>query len=221
MAIAPTLARHEVFGVSGGTTTGVDTSAYTALVVVLDYYKAGGANLSDSKGNTWTKVADGIDASTNCASTMYYCDAPTVGTGHTFTTTSQYCGLTAIGITGEATSFYDTSTGRGGFDASPYTTFQPGSVTPSVNNCLLITSAYQAAPTGGVTTPSGYTSLANWAFGTAFPGGVAYKIQGTAAADNPTWGVSATSNVAANIAVFKPSASASTRANRLSLLGVA
>jgi len=215
MAITATLARHDVFGVSGGTTTGVDTSAYTALVVVLDYYKAGGANLSDSNGNTWTKVADGIDASTNCATTMYYCDAPTVGSGHTFTTTSQYCGLTAIGITGEAISFYDTSNGRGGFDASPYTTFQPGSVTPSVDNCLLITSAYQAAPTGAVTTPSGYTSLANWAFGTTFPGGVAYKIQGTAAAENPTWGVSPTSNVAANIAVFKPAATATSDGNFL------
>ena len=215
MAIAPTLAVHSEFGALGGTTSGADTSAYTALVVVLDYYKAGGANLSDSKGNTWTKVADGIDPVTNCACTMYYCDAPTVGTGHTFTTTSQYCGLTAIGITGEATSFYDTSSGRGGIDGSPFTTFQPGSVTPSVNDCLLITSAYQAAATGGVSTPSGYTSLANWGLGSAFPGGVAYKIQGTAAADNPTWGVSPTSNVAANIAVFKPAATATSDGNFL------
>lgn len=221
MAIAATLVVHSEFGVSGGTTGGDDTSAYTALVVVLDYYKAGGANLSDSNGNTWTQVANGIDAGTNCASTMYYCDAPSVGAGHTFTTTSQYCGLTAIGITGEATSFYDTSNGRGGYDASPYTTFQPGSVTPSVNDCLIITSAYQAAPSGGVTTPSGYTSLSNWAFGTAFPGGVAYKIQGTAAAENPTWTVSSTSNNAANIAVFKPTATSGGRANRLTLLGVA
>lgn len=212
MAIAIGTTQNAVFGVSGGNTT-LNTSAATLLIVVLDYYKAGGRNLTDSNSNSWTEVALGVDASTNCASVMYYCENPTVGASHTFYTTSQYCGLTIICVSGEATTSYDVSNGRGGYDASPYTTFQPGSVTPSQNNSLVITSAYQAAPTGAVTTPSGYTSIANWAFGTAYPGGVAYQIQTTATATNPTWGVSATSNVAANIAVFKPLATTTVNSN--------
>jgi hypothetical protein len=78
-----------------------------------------------------------------------------------------------------------------------------------VNGCILVTSVYQAAGSPAPTAPGGsYTTVATWAVGTAFPGGVAYYIQSTAAAENPTWGVDSGANRACNIAVFKPAAAA-------------
>lgn len=207
MAIAVPFTHNSQFGASGGTTASLDTTGVTLLIVALDYQKVAGRNLTDSKGNTWTQLTAYEDTVTNCAAVIYYCENPTVGTGHTFSTTSHFCGLTVLGVTGEDTTSYDVSNGAFGFQGGG-STFQPGSVTPSQNGSLIVTSVYQAAGLPAPTIPSGYTTIAVWAVGTAFPGGCGYKIQTTAAAENPSWGVNAGGNCAANIAVFKPVAAA-------------
>lgn len=217
MALAVTTTQNTQFGSSGGTSASLDTTGCTLLVVSLVYQKVGGSNLTDSKGNTWTALTS-YEGPSSCGAQIYYCDNPTVGTGHTFSTTSKLGGLTVFGITGEASSAYDVENGQ--FENTGLSSFGPGNVTPSNNGSILITSVYQQSAGGSATLPTGYTGY-TWAVGTAFPGGAGYKIQGTATTENPTWTISSSADAVANVAVFKPVAAAAGRTNRLALLGVA
>lgn len=216
MAIAVTVSQNTQFGSGGTTTPSIDTTGCTLLVVSLVYQKAGGSNLSDSKGNTWTALT-AYEGPATCGSRIYYCDSPTVGTGHTFTTTSKLGGLTVFGITGEASSAYDVENGQ--FENTGLSSFGPGNVTPSVNGCILVSSVYQQSAGGSATLPTGYTGF-TWAVGTAFPGGAGYKIQTTATTENPTWTISSSSDAVANVAVFKPVGGGSSVTHRLLTLGV-
>jgi len=203
------------FSVTGGTTAGNTTTGADALFVVLPYYKSAGANLSDSKGNTWVQLTKYEEASSNSAIVIYYASAFTgsftVGTSHTFTTTSHFGAICLIAVSGArtATSATDQQNGTtGGASANPQST---GSITPSVDNCLVLTGFYQAAAGSAPTIPSGYTSIGTWATGTAFLGGAAYKIQTTATATNPSWVPgNAGSIFATDVASFFPPAVAVT-----------
>lgn len=217
MAITVTTTQNTQFGSSGGTSASLDTTGCTLLVVSLVYQKAGGSNLTDSKGNTWTALT-AYEGPSVAGARIYYCDNPTVGTGHTFSTTSKLGGLTVFGITGDATSAYDVENGQ--FENTGQSTWGAGNTTPSVNDCILITSVYQQSAGAAPSLPSGYTGYV-WAVGTAFPGGAGYKIQTTATTENPLWSINSAADAIANIAVFKPAVSSTGRASRLAVLGVA
>lgn len=211
MAISIVVTQAFQFGGSGGTSTGINTTGADLIVVALEYRKASGSNLSDSKGNVWTALTDYQEASSNSAVRMYYCSNPTVGSGHTFTTTSTFSGIGVVAVSGSrtATSPFDQQNGStGGTSSNPQ---GPGSITPSVNGCLVVTGFYQATTGSAPSLPSGYNLVGTWPTATAFLGGVAYVIQTTATATNPGWGpgnVGAT--YATNVASFMPPAVAPT-----------
>lgn len=211
MAISVVVTQASQFGASGGTTSGINTTGADLIVVALEYQKSAGANISDSKGNTWTQLTKYEETSSNSAVVFYYCSNPTVGSGHTFTTTSHFCGVGIVAVSGSrtATTPKDQETGStGGTSSNPQ---GPGSITPSVDGCLVVASFYQATTGSAPSLPSGYTSVGTWATGTAFLGGVAYQIQSTATATNPGWGpgnVGAT--YATNVVSFMPPAVAPT-----------
>lgn len=227
MAFSLIATKAGTFGGSGGTTGSVDTSGANFLVVGVNYHRSfvGATPLSDSKGNTWTLLRT-EDSGLGAICRLYWCTpGSNVGTGHTFSTTTGFSNIFAYAFSGSRTASSPADQQNGGNNNTA--SVATGSITPTVNDCLII-SMYGGfnpggAPTittggSGFTTPTGFSI----ATGTSEAGASAYKIQTTAAAENTTWTSTSSVHSTAIIASFFPPASAGGgRANRLSLLGVA
>jgi hypothetical protein len=175
-------------------TTGINTSGANLIVVAESWYNPEGQpTLTDSKNNTWTQIGSTQTDST-CSVALYYSYAPTVGAGHTFTLTgSNYDTIQVEAWATAGASPLDQVSGAG---AS-----QPGSVTPSQNNELITVA--------GCTGSSAVTPSINQSFtitnaydrnADSMGGGLAYIVQTTKGAVNPTWGTFD----ASIIATFKP-----------------
>jgi hypothetical protein len=171
-------------GSPNGTTTGaIDTSGANLIVLAPAYYAPGaGLAISDSKANTWTALTE-----RGARMRFYYCLNPTVGAGHTFTVsgTGVYGSMTAAAFSGAAASPFDLENGAASVSG---TTLQPGSITPSEGNELVI-SAGGDAMDGTPTPDGGFTVVARAAFsgGVCFGSHLAYLVQTSAVAANPTW----------------------------------
>lgn len=191
-------------GLSGFTTSAIDTSGASLLVVMIGVNISTGS-ISDSKSNTWSALTYAQNAGGVNSGKIYYVQNPTVGSGHTFT-----FGGTAP--SGEVLAFSGAKT-SGVFDADHATSDISSSsvqdsagVTPSEDNELVI---------AGVTLGGSAVSSINGGFATpvavAFQGGdhygsgISYLIQTTAAAANPTWTLAGSAPATAHIACFKSS----------------
>jgi hypothetical protein len=161
-----------------GPTSAVDTTGARLIVIHTFFHPEVPV---DSYGNTYTPVA-GVSPGAK----LWYCIDPTVGASHTFdTNTTDFSPICVeyFGATGTISlDTYNSGSGTG--------TAQPGSITPSVNNCVVIADIGSNATSGNTpSVDSGFTQTAALPFigGTSYGGGIAYKIQTTAAAVNPTW----------------------------------
>jgi hypothetical protein len=78
---------HFTSGSSGCTTSGINTTGADFLLASVTGYSGGlpGATITDSKGNTWTALTEYDGSDGNVGTRNFYCVAPTVGAGHTFT----------------------------------------------------------------------------------------------------------------------------------------
>ena len=187
---------------NGGTTAGVNTTGANLIVIGITHLSGTTASVSDSNSNTYTALT--AITSGEHRSRLYYCLAPTVGSGHTFT-------LSGTGIYGAA--FVQYFSGIDSYDkqnggTSAGTTVQPGSVTPTNADSLLVTAAADRAA-GTISIDGSYTiSNQQGQTGVSYGGGMAYLIQaGGPSASNPTWTHGDTSGFScATIAVFVPSA---------------
>lgn len=197
---------------NGFTSSSIDTTGASLLVLVLASYQAATEpTISDSKSNSWsqrTAYNDGTDRIR-----ILYVANPTVGTGHTFTVTGSatYPAIAASSWSGVKTaSPYDVENGGNGTITTSAAT---GSVTPSEDGELLIAAVSNDQPgaPGSPTVNNSFTILDSTvnvdsqAFGLA----VAYRVQATAAAINPTITWTASADYAAAIASFKQAAAAS------------
>jgi len=203
------LVTAEAGGLNGATTSAIDTTGVTLIVVIVNWYAVttAVATLTDSKGNTYTGLTQRGNAS--IASRIFYCLAPIVGSGHTFTVagTSTYSSIEVQGWNGNATSsVVDTQNGTG---VSTSSTQQTGSVTPSENNCLIVAGMLFAS-SGTVSINSGFTISDQIAYSAPanYGAAAAYLVQTTAGAVNPTWTATSADKVS-SIAVFKPAGPAS------------
>ncbi len=191
------------------TTAGLNTTGATLLVMVVANYNAvSPPAVSDSKGNTWVQrtTYGGASSTSGASATVFYSTTGLVGTGHTFTASaggSTYPSICVLAFSG-ASPAYDVENGNNG-STSPTAT---GSVTPSRNNSVLVTGIACNGNIGGATIDSSFaiTDEVNVSPGAAEGIAAAYKVQTTAAAENPKWTVSST-NLTAAIASFKPPAS--------------
>lgn len=194
------------------TSSSIDTTGADLLVVVVsDYSAASEGTLSDSKSNTWTKRTIYNDGSIQ-RTVAYYAKNPTVGSGHTFTVngTAHYPGIAVAAFSGADTSApYDTEAGSYG-STSP---FAAGSITPSQSDSLVISGAgyWVSGVVDASSINGGFTLASHVAKGVAgFGAGVAYLIQTSAAAANPSWTTSsAVSAWAATNLSFKAAAASS------------
>lgn len=190
----------EIGGVAGGTTGTHNTTGATLIVISAAWYGIGGVIISDSKSNTYIGLTPQVtvDPFNN---QLYYINAPTVGAGHTFTAAGVAASIAVVYFSGSSSGF-DTENGSiVGGDSSMVT----GSITPSVNNALVIAGLCDDPNSTTYTIDSGMTPFSlNGTPATNMGVGVAYKIQTSAAPINPTWSWIGVNPAAATIASFKP-----------------
>lgn len=205
-AITLTASANTVFSTATVSTSAINSTGTSLIVIGLTYRQSQGAHVADSKGNTWTQCTKYEGSGNQAGVVFYYCVNPTVGSGHTFSNTdgggtSNFGGISVFAFSGTATSTpLDQQNGK--FTATVSATETPGSITPTGNGYVVLTTCMNyngSAPT----IPSGYTGF-NWTTATAFAGGCGYKIQTTAAAENPSWGnMNTGGNAALNVISFK------------------
>ncbi|HZX69755.1 MAG TPA: hypothetical protein VFE77_02970 [Rhodanobacter sp.] len=195
---------------TGGTTSGINTTGADAIFIAVGEYTSSPTAPTDNKSNSWTLIKNESDA--NSASVaIYACYNPTVGAGHTFSTTAQYPSISVLAFSGAASATADQQNATSAAGSS--LTIQPGSITPSQNNELVLC-AFIDDNGAGITASidSGFSTQTGWfesgVYGQSYPVGLSYLIQTTAGAINPTitWG-SAPNGAAAIIASFKAASS--------------
>lgn len=188
------------------TTSAIDTTGCDFLVVAVGYFSA--IVLSDSKTNSWSALTVKTNVDGNNSVVLYYCAAPIVGTGHTFTLTGlvSFGSIAVQGFRGvKAASPFDKENGA---TVTGATTLQPGNVAPVEDNELLVT-AYTESVVGTLSINSGFTITDQTAVGSGAHFGVAlaYLINGAGTLGvnvNPTWTkTGANDQSAAVIATFK------------------
>ena len=190
------------------TTSAIDTTGADLLVVGASVYDVfmDATNISDSKSNTWTALAES-GANSHTRTIIYYCRGGTVGAGHTFTVgrNTSYDTITVLALSGSVASPQDQSA----VNTTQNTTSQSTtSITPTNNGQMIITILSGNPDIGTISIDSGMTisdAVANVA-GQHMAGAMAYFYQATAAAFNPTWSwVNSTNAIgsATSIASFK------------------
>lgn len=202
MAISLVVSAAEGSPNSNGFVTGaINTTGCNLLVLGILDYNAVATTIVDSKSNTWTGLTTRpVNFS---ESRLYYCFNPTVGTGHTFTPSGlgMYPTICIAGFSGAVTSPFDVENGATGTSGTSKAT---GSVSPSENNELVITAlCFDAINTAAIN--SGFTIMnqVNYVSGQHFGGAMAYLVQGSAAAVNPTWSWGTSTDHSTGIATFK------------------
>lgn len=207
------LSHGTAFGLDHATTGNINTSGATLIVIgVTDYAGNVRQAPTDNQGNTYTLAKTYDDCTGNDRSSIYYKFSPATSATHTFTATTTVANNFAGDI------FVQTFTGGGtAFDQSNaagatcpccvnVTTQQPGSITPTSANQLVVTVLADYVCSSDPTINSGFTisDIQHGAGGTNYAGAMAYIIQTSAAAVNPTWTMCSNPTNAATIISIKP-----------------
>lgn len=206
MAIA-LVTNQSASGLVSATTAGVDTTGADFLVLGISCESTHNDTPTDSKGNTWTQLTSYTASEPRVR--LWYSVPTSVGSAHTFSSNgSNLVGSIFVGAFSgvKQTSPADLQAGANGTGAS---TLATGSITPSENNCLVISALAFNAAGSPITIDSGFTEIGpeiDFGAGDHYGGQMAYKVQTTAAAVNATWtrGVG-TVGMAATVASFKAS----------------
>lgn len=196
MAIALIASTSAGTAQNGGTISAIDTTGANLIVVALSSYDVAAA-LTDSKGNTWTALTTRAVGGGSVVR-MFYCASPVVGTGHTFTASgaNTYSTVSVVAFSGAAASPFDQESGAA-------SSASPGVILPREDNCVFVTCQSQASSGTGASINGSFTASSVNHGGTFVGGGVAYKVQTTAGAENPTWSWSAGGTASVAMAVFK------------------
>lgn len=204
---SPVVTYKEQLGASGGTTSAFDTTGSDILFLCVGYLgiSSGPPTISDSKGNTWVPLTK--YELQFAGSRIYYCIAPTVGSGHTVTATgsSTYASVYVAGFSGaEQASPFDAENGATDASAASIAT---GSVSPSEDGELVI--AFLASQLGAADNPTidgGFASPPDGLNQTAQGLGIQFSflVQTSAASANPTWTCAPGAYLTTSIATFKP-----------------
>ncbi len=183
------------------TTGAINTTAANLLAVHVSNYGGGSAGtLTDSKGNTWVPCTPQNGG--NARSRWYYAaGSVTVGSGHTFTITAGFAALEVFAFSGADASPFDQESGS----LVTGTSLQPGSLTPSEDDSLILTAVAVTADETIAVDGSFSTPLKDpYTPGENLGGAASYWIQTTATAVNPTWTLGNFIEISATMVVFKP-----------------
>lgn len=191
------------------TTGSANTTGANFIVAGASYYRGVTPSpvgaLTDSKSNTWTQLTLYSSGSSELGVVLFYCYAPSVGTGHTFTFANSgvYPSIFMLAFSGMSSSPFDVENGAVSASAATQST---GSVTPSQANSVLVSLVgHYDNSSGAVSIDSGFTKQETqaWVSNSGQGGAIAYKILTSASATNPTWTITNAARVCAAIAAFK------------------
>jgi hypothetical protein len=180
------------------TTAAIDTTGATLLVAVLTDFAE--TTFSDSKSNTWTSLTKGTQF---ISTRIVYCVPSSVGSGHTFSASvaSGFPSICVAAFSGAHATPVDQQNGSTG---NGITSIQPGSVTPTEDNELVIVGVGLGNGNAAGIDMAGYTVPEEVYYnGNAFTCALAYNIQTSATATNPTWTWTGNEQGVARIATFK------------------
>lgn len=183
---AITLGTNGTASGNGPSVTGLNTTGNTLFgaCVSADNSNGTGQTVSDNKGNTWTRIVRVPNLASNQLE-FWYSLPTTVGSGTNITYSGNFATIQAITFAGTATSsILDGAvvSNSGAFSTS----IQPGSITPSQANGLLLTCLALDAGTASEAINGGFT-ISNDVGAPNAAAATAYLIQTSATAANPTW----------------------------------
>lgn len=201
----------KIFDIGAAATTGtgvvtgnVNSTGATFLVASVSWFAGTSptAPIADNKSNTWNHLT--TRSIGNWRTRISWCIPTSVGVGHSFSASGFNTGPTVIvsGWTQNHASPADQENGAGNASASNLAT---GSITPTANNSLIIAGLgynqnVSATIGSGFTLIGSFTNASGWTHGA-----MAYLIQSSATAINPTWTATGPNNMVAAIASFKHS----------------
>jgi hypothetical protein len=185
-------------------TSPIDTTGVTLLIAVAAWFAGvtSPAVMADNKGNTWVE-RDRVTDGSNVIVSIYDCVAPTVGTNHVFslTGTTTLPSLVVDGWSGEHASSPFDQVAAGATATS--TTIQPGSVTPTQNNELVVTGICSDTQIDSIDGSFVITTNIAGVPSTSFDVAAARLIQTSAAAANPTWTVNSSGGLRSTSVTYK------------------
>ncbi len=167
-----------------------------------------GCTIGDNKGNTFTLVQS--VTSGTMVSEIYYCIPPAANTGTNHFFTYQACVPPGAMPSIEVSIWSATNTSspidqQNSAALIAALSGQPGSITPTANNELVITAVNAGTSTAAPIISAGYTvsSSINFTTGRHFASGLAYSLQTLATTTNPTWTYGSSTISAQNIVSFR------------------
>jgi hypothetical protein len=191
---------------NGATTSAINTVGSTLIVIVQSSFGTF-PTPTDSKSNSWTlakNLSSGDGGPTTSRQiSIWYRASPITDANHTFTDpgTSDFPVIAVFAFSGGAGGVLDQVNAHANSGAAA--TCQPGSITPSTANQLII-SGFEFKSGTTATVDSGFSTPPKaGSTGTAAGGAGAYSIQTSAGAVNPTWTMGSTDFCTAAIASFK------------------
>jgi hypothetical protein len=213
----------------GGTTSNIDTTGADTLFAKVCRLTGDTPTFSDNGAggtpNTWTSIraqADGGGGGLVSGELFRSGTPASVGTGHNFSLSGgTFAAVVVSARAGGATSSIDDQENSAGCASG--STCQPGSITPSVPDTIVITGVVSSDGTDPDSINGGFSIDAHISStGSNFGCGLGSLVQTTATAANPTWTLSGSATyVASTIASFKTTAGGGGAAPcRLTLLGV-
>lgn len=191
------------------TTGSINTTGATFLLIAVAQNNDTSLAVSDNSSNTWTALTQ-YTASAFPAVQMFYVFSPTTSSSHTFSISSMAgdnnCPAMAVLAFKNMGSPHAFDAQNGSAASNSTSTQNPGSITPARNGELLIAAIGADSSTADTInssfTVSNYVARngpSNWSIS------VAYFVQSTAAAINPTWTLGtqgSTTTIANTIASF-------------------
>lgn len=185
------------------TTDPIDTSGATLLVMAIPYFSGfPDATYSDSKGNTWVALTEYSGGDMRLS--IFYVKNPVVGSGHTFHAEGAGSYNCVIAAAFNETDTAANAQNESGAGSASGTTQQPGSLTPPTDDSLLVTALGFVAGSGNATINSDFTVTDTIISVGGYCVALAYKVQTSAGAENPTWTApGAAANITAAMASFK------------------
>jgi hypothetical protein len=181
-----------------------NTGANFGVAVVADYNFVNplGPITDSNSGNVWIATTS-YDA-TYCRVTIFYSTGPTFGSSETFTYTKSGS-FPSMNVATFGGVLVPSPLDQGNGAAGNATSIQTGNITPTTNNQLIIAGLnFNGTETISIDTGFTITDQQQFNSGNNFGGAMAYLVQGSAGAINPTWTFSGGSaDTSANIASFK------------------
>lgn len=205
----------EAFSTDQDTATvlSLNTTGASLLAITVSYYPGFTSDVvcNDTQSNSWAELiprtSPDVSADAVAKVQIFYVNSasPTTGTNQSFSCMGDgtFPFITVWAFKNYLAMPFDLQNGAAnGGTAS--TSLQPGVITPSANNAVVITALTLGMGTGVSVNGSFVADVVDYSAGVTMGGGGAYLFQSTAAATNPTWSWStSTTSAAAAIVSFR------------------